>query len=76
MNAYTVLESEEPPSPKGKRGPGGRVANTLLKGNGHSAPLPRTPVRIRPPVKFPVSADRRSFLQHTRRCRRQRHAGS
>jgi lysine 2,3-aminomutase len=63
MNAYVVLEPEEPPSPRGKRGPRDRVSNTILKGNGHFAPLPRTSAKIRRAVRFPISPERRGFLQ-------------
>jgi len=63
MNAFAVLESEDPPSPEGKRGPRGRAANALLKGNGQMAPLPRTPAKIRRIAHFPVSPGSRSFLR-------------
>ena len=63
MNAYVVLDREEPPSPKGNRGPRRRVSDTLLQGNGHSAPLPRTSAKIRRITRFPIAPDRRSFLQ-------------
>ncbi|HEX9768040.1 MAG TPA: KamA family radical SAM protein [Kiloniellales bacterium] len=63
MNAFAVLDPEEPPSRKGNRGPSERVSNTLLKGNGHSAPLPHSTVRIRRTARFPISPERRSFLR-------------
>jgi lysine 2,3-aminomutase len=63
MNAFTVLEPEEPPSPRGKRGPRKRLATALMKGNGQAPPLPRTSPKIRPTVRFPISRESRRFLQ-------------